>query len=368
MNARDNIKPKSIRVAILQALSDGAITTIDDLQIKTDEKREKIANNVYPAAAEGLIKRMRDDVTGGAAYQILPKGRELLAKYASGKVEVPADVVEAEKPTVRENRTVAAEAEKSVITPRVMRVIPAPEVSRRKSESVAVEVLETAMPGFTAAVVAQKDEEIARLNGAIKSAQGHIETLNGTIAQLGKEKDAFVAEIDRLWGKINGLKRRPAGEMREMLRAMQYGEMTVSRGVELLEIWLAGNYSDEYLPAVTPLTNDDETPVDVLARTNRLFLAACQDLALINTRLGLDPNDGGAAPILNAIDQLKRGRDPVGYVLNRPGQPMKRFSKAETAKARALSFARGYGIRCQAKVFALHLVGTAVPGSEWKKA
>ena len=39
-------------------------------------------------------------------------------------------------------------------------------------------------------------------------------------------------------------------EMREMLRAMQSGEMTVSRGVELVDMWLGGNYSDEQLPPV----------------------------------------------------------------------------------------------------------------------
>ena len=338
MNARDNIKPKSIRVAILQALSDGAITTIDDLQTKLDEPRKKVVDNAVHAANDGLIKRLRDDVTGGAAYQILPKGRELLAKYANGKVEAPADAVE-------------------------MREIPAPEVSRRKSEAVAVEVLETAMPGFTAAVVAQKDEEIARLNGAIKSAQGHIETLNGTIAQLGKEKDAFVAEIDRLWGKINGLKRRPAGEMREMLRAMQYGEMTVSRGVELLEMWLAGKYSDDQLPPATPLTNDYETPVEVLAK---------KDVEL-SIWIGMAHAFGCATPeqIANRISGLDERvatfNQPlvVGYVIQRPVKPLVRFTKAISAETRAMAFAR---TGQKAQVFALTLVGTAVPGSEWRKA
>ena len=65
MNAPERIKPKTIRLAILLALADGAITTIDDLQTKTDETRKKVAGAVYTAATEGLIKRMRDDVTGG---------------------------------------------------------------------------------------------------------------------------------------------------------------------------------------------------------------------------------------------------------------------------------------------------------------
>lgn len=41
----------------------------------------------------------------------------------------------------------------------------------------------------------------------------------------------------------------------------------------------------------------------------RMFLAACSDLGLINEALGLDPNDGGAEPILSAIAELKDERD-----------------------------------------------------------
>jgi hypothetical protein len=37
----------------------------------------------------------------------------------------------------------------------------------------------------------------------------------------------------------------------------------------------------------------------------RMFIAACEDLGLINEALDLDPNDGGAAPILAAIKKLK---------------------------------------------------------------
>ena len=42
-----------------------------------------------------------------------------------------------------------------------------------------------------------------------------------------------------------------------------------------------------------------------LASMTRMFHAACADLGLINEALGLDPNDGGAAPILDAIVELK---------------------------------------------------------------
>ena len=36
-----------------------------------------------------------------------------------------------------------------------------------------------------------------------------------------------------------------------------------------------------------------------------LFLAAIRDLAAINEHLGLDPDDGGAVPIIEAIDRLR---------------------------------------------------------------
>lgn len=41
-------------------------------------------------------------------------------------------------------------------------------------------------------------------------------------------------------------------------------------------------------------------------RNERLFVAACTDLGQINQRLGLDPNDGGSAPIIAAIDRLQQ--------------------------------------------------------------
>lgn len=40
-------------------------------------------------------------------------------------------------------------------------------------------------------------------------------------------------------------------------------------------------------------------------RLERMFLTACADLGAINEALGLDPDDGGAEPILAAIDDLK---------------------------------------------------------------
>jgi hypothetical protein len=48
-----------------------------------------------------------------------------------------------------------------------------------------------------------------------------------------------------------------------MLRSMQAGEMTVSRGIELIDVWLAGRYSDDLLPPVRDLDlGEDDTPAN----------------------------------------------------------------------------------------------------------
>ena len=156
MNARDNIRPKSIRLSILTALASGAITTIDDLLIAVEETRAKVTNNAQAAYHDGLIKRMRDDVTGLAAYQITPAGKKHLAKYADGSKAEPVA-----EPVVRENQTT------EVPTCQESRQV---AQATKKAEAVAVKVFEEAMPGFTAEVVAQKDNEIASLSRRLRDA------------------------------------------------------------------------------------------------------------------------------------------------------------------------------------------------------
>lgn len=54
-------------------------------------------------------------------------------------------------------------------------------------------------------------------------------------------------------------------------------------------------------------------PTEEAARFERMFMAACADLGLINEELGLDPDDGGAEPIIAAIRALKgSGSTPEG--------------------------------------------------------
>jgi hypothetical protein len=42
-----------------------------------------------------------------------------------------------------------------------------------------------------------------------------------------------------------------------------------------------------------------------LKSNTRMFMAACDELGAVNEKLGLDPNDGGAEPILIAIEELQ---------------------------------------------------------------
>jgi hypothetical protein len=54
----------------------------------------------------------------------------------------------------------------------------------------------------------------------------------------------------------------------------------------------------------TPTPQADAAPSE-LASMTRMFHAACADLGAINEALGLDPDDGGAGPILDAIAELR---------------------------------------------------------------
>lgn len=150
MNARDKIKPKSIRLAILEALADGQITTIDDLLLRIEESRKKVVENAGAAANDGLIKRMRDDVTNQAAYQITADGRKYVAKFGDGRraepVQAPAPVVQAD-----------------------------PVVEIKKTEKLAPQPSQTE-------VLAQKDVEIASLSRRLRDAFEDVDRLTSELA------------------------------------------------------------------------------------------------------------------------------------------------------------------------------------------
>jgi hypothetical protein len=62
----------------------------------------------------------------------------------------------------------------------------------------------------------------------------------------------------------------------------------------------------DLLEALSELSKLEREPAsDKLESMTRMLYEACSDLALINEALGLDPDDGGAEPILEAIAELK---------------------------------------------------------------
>ena len=61
----------------------------------------------------------------------------------------------------------------------------------------------------------------------------------------------------------------------------------------------------EQLHALSRTVMSDQVSND----SHSLFIAAIRDLAAINEALELDPDDGGAVPIIDAIDELKAGHE-----------------------------------------------------------
>ncbi len=90
-------------------------------------------------------------------------------------------------------------------------------------------------------------------------------------------------ETDRLKKRIEIISKAATDSqtLRNMLRAMQAGELTVSRGVELVDFWLAGNYSDDMLPPVRHGLGEDEMPwdrIDSLAQQRDALAIALAEL------------------------------------------------------------------------------------------
>lgn len=65
------------------------------------------------------------------------------------------------------------------------------------------------------------------------------------------------------------------------------------------------------------------------------------------------------APVAATVGTL----EPAGYLVTRPKKPLRRFTALHSAQAVALSAVRGGS---SAEVFALHPVGKAIRGAEWK--
>jgi hypothetical protein len=69
---------------------------------------------------------------------------------------------------------------------------------------------------------------------------------------------------------------------------------------------------------ITAMKKLNVTLEDTLADKHwRMFMAASTDLALVAHRLKVDPNSGGSAPIIAAIDELKNANAALVSALDR---------------------------------------------------
>ncbi len=65
--------------------------------------------------------------------------------------------------------------------------------------------------------------------------------------------------------------------IRKFLQALQAGEMSVSRAVEILDAWVGGYYEDEMVPLPPPdscLIADDEFPMEIVRKLRSELAAA----------------------------------------------------------------------------------------------
>lgn len=114
-------------------------------------------------------------------------------------------------------------------------------------------------------------------------------------------------------------------QMHDMLQSMQSGEMSVSRGVELLEMWLVGNYTPDQLPPAQNILPDDRMPWDEIDLL-RVQLADAQErmkageALLTKARARLESNtdamNAGAEMIsrLGAELAALRAQEPIGWL------------------------------------------------------
>ncbi|MCA8481749.1 hypothetical protein LGN35_27870 [Burkholderia multivorans] len=144
-------------------------------------------------------------------------------------------------------------------------------------------------------------DEVARLAGdapGIREAVwAALENCNAIIAPQGNAAPSPADErATRLSdAEIDMIAESMPGGLTSFMK--QWGWRQFARAVE-----------DEVILNVARAASANETGAEGVAELEsmtRMFHAACHDLGLINEALGLDPDDGGAEPILDAIAELR---------------------------------------------------------------
>lgn len=346
----------SNRLSVLTALDKHGKSTYGELEFNTGLTRKQLLQAVNDAKKVGHILSGKDELTGQPAYTITAKGREWMAAMPQ-TVEVKLPIPTAvSNPVVKESST----TEQPKVLNQVIR-----EFRTTEDENLR--------------------QQVAHLNDQLAGEKSNYARLSTYLTQAERQRDDHFADAESANKKLADL---DDDLRRHVLRA------------EVAE----RNRDDLKKPS---------------EENHRLFLAAISDLAKVNETLELDPNDGGAEPIISAIDDLKSQLEtaetavirwldlareyecktipelrvfigalverieslreqlngkPVDaslpmdvtaalqYVVRTPSKPP-RFTKKQTnAHAVAMSAARQHGF---AEVFALVPVGKAVRGAEW---
>ena len=128
-----------------------------------------------------------------------------------------------------------------------------------------------------------------------------------------EDSGAMLRAIDAIERVASGMTQTSADHLFAKTKPRK---MTITDAKELASVHAPGlrrlfHKIEGLHPAASPVEQPAAAPIEnaELASMTRMFHAACHDLGLINEALGLDPEDGGAAPILDAIAELKRERD-----------------------------------------------------------
>ena len=123
-----------------------------------------------------------------------------------------------------------------------------------------------------------------RLRDALEFLNARIVTMDlGGVVERALSIPASTEALDKYVEEKVKEARPDFRQMREMLRAMQAGELTVSRGIEILDMWHAGNWNDNMLPPVRQdLIEEDSMPVEIIDRCNQQIstLTRQRDLAV----------------------------------------------------------------------------------------
>lgn len=159
------------------------------------------------------------------------------------------------------------------------------------------------------------------------------------------------------------MRQRQADQDALILAKKRIAELEGEGGQLVASLNTLRNAVADFCRHTVALTGEKFTPDSLdecrLLITNKINTLAARIETL---ELAVDVAQQQAAP---TVDASLEQRTPAGFLVARPKKPLRRFTKVESAQQIALGAVRAGS---QAEVFALHPVGKAVRGAEWKEA